>query len=175
MLGLQYGCVQLVPSHPEWVDAFREESRLLAGTLAGISCEVEHIGSSSVPGLLAKPIIDIAVGVSDEASAEAAITAIVTAGYEYRGDAGTEGGHVLVRESEPLVRTHHVHVVRLGGTQWEAYLLFREHLKQSEASRRAYSAEKQELAIRHSEDHTAYTKAKDGIVQRLLAEARGDL
>ncbi len=172
MLGLKYGCVQVVPSHPQWTRAFREECSRLTDALSGIPCEIEHIGSSAVPGLLAKPIIDIAVGVPGDASAGPAVSAIQALGYEYRGDAATEGGHILVRESQPLVRTHHVHVVELGGSQWEAYILFRDHLKRSKEAREAYSAEKRALAKRHSNDHSAYTKAKDSIVRRLLAKAR---
>lgn len=172
MLGLKYGCVQLVPSHSQWAKAFLEEFSRLADALSGIACEIEHIGSTAVPGLAAKPIIDIAAGVPDDAWANVAISAIQAIGYEYRGDAGADGGHVLVRESTPLVRTHHVHVVRLVSSEWGAYLLFRDHLRQSDEAREAYSAEKQALSERYPNDHRAYTKAKDDIVRRLLAEAR---
>jgi GrpB-like predicted nucleotidyltransferase (UPF0157 family) len=73
------------------------------------------------------------------------------------------------------VRTHHVHVVDLEGPQWDAYLLLREHLRQSEQAREAYSAEKQVLAARYANDHRAYTKAKDEIVAKLLEEARSPI
>jgi GrpB-like predicted nucleotidyltransferase (UPF0157 family) len=134
-LGLEYGRVRLVPSNPQWARAFREEYARLTDALSGIPCEVEHIGSSAVAEVLAKPIVDIAVGVRDDSSAGLAITAIETLGYEYRSDAGTEGGDVLVKKSRPLVRTHHAHVVEFGGSEWEADLLFREHLEQSKEAR----------------------------------------
>jgi GrpB-like predicted nucleotidyltransferase (UPF0157 family) len=172
MLGLEYGSVRLVPSDPQWERAFEEERSRLTVALSNLPCEIEQIGSSSVPGMLAKPILDIAVGVPAGTPVELAISAIQTLGYEYRGDAGAEGGHVLVLECEPLVRTHHVHVVDLDGPQWEAYLLLREYLRRSEDARGAYSAEKQLLAARYANDHRAYTKAKDEIVTRLLEEAR---
>jgi GrpB-like predicted nucleotidyltransferase (UPF0157 family) len=114
MLGLKYGRVRLVSSHPQWASAFLEERSRLRNALSRLSCEIEHIGSSAVPGLVAKPIIDIAVGAPHDASAALAISAIELLGYEYRGDAGTEGGHVLVRESRPLVRTH----VGGGAQRW---------------------------------------------------------
>ena len=172
MLGLEYGRVRLAPSHPQWARAFVEERARLADALSNVPCQIEHVGSSAVPGLPAKPIIDIAVGVSDDASVPLAISAIQAIGYVYRCDAGADGGHVLVRESQPLVRTHHVHVVGLGGSAWDAYIALREHLRRSAAARDAYAAEKRMLSERHPDDHRAYTRAKSDIVRTLLAEAR---
>src|SRR5262245_290135 len=126
MLGLRYGTVRVVPYQPEWAQAFLDERARLADALSQLPCEIEHIGSTAVPGLSAKPILDIAVGLALGAAPEPAMSAICGLGYEYRGDAGEDGGHVLVRESEPLVRTHHVHVVDLNGLQWQSYLLLRD-------------------------------------------------
>jgi GrpB-like predicted nucleotidyltransferase (UPF0157 family) len=172
MLGLRYGTVRLVAYRPEWARAFVEERARLSEALSGLTCEIEHVGSTAVPGLLAKPILDIAVGLFHASSVEEAVSAIRGLSYQYQCDAGSEGGHVLVREAEPLVRTHHVHVVELGDPQWEAYLLFRDFLREHRHAREAYGAEKVALAHRHSGDREAYTEAKDGIVRELLAEAR---
>lgn len=172
MLGLEYGTVRLVPSDPRWTRAFEEERARLEAALSRTTCAIEQIGSSSVAEMLAKPILDIAIGVPAGARVEPVISILRTLGYDYRGDAGTEGGHVLVRECAPLVRTHHLHLVDLGGPQWEAYLLLRDLLRTSQAARESYSAEKQVLAARYPNDHRAYTKAKDEIVARLLEEAR---
>src|SRR5262245_28537172 len=172
MLGLRYGTVQLVPYHPEWARAFLEERSQLHEALQAIGCQIEHVGSTAVPGLPAKPILDIAVGLPALTSLDAIITVLARAGYLYRGDAGEQGGHIFVRESAPLIRTHHVHVVELGGPQWKAYLDLRDFLRGSHEARDTYSAEKHALAELHSSDRDAYTEAKDPIVRRLLAEAR---
>lgn len=92
--------------------------------------------------------------------------------YEYRGDAGAEGGHVLVRGPEPLVRTHHLHVVDLGGSQWGSYLLLRDFLRNHPHARDAYATAKAALAQRYPNDREAYTAGKNQVVQRLLSEAR---
>ena len=172
MLGLKYGTVRVVPYQPELAQAFLDERARLADALSELRCEIEHIGSTAVPGLSAKPILDIAVGLAAGAEPETAISAICGLGYEYRGDAGGDGGQVLVRESEPLVRTHHVHVVDRNGLQWQSYLLLRELLRHDARAREVYSLEKAMLAERHPRDRQAYTAAKDEVVANLLAEAR---
>jgi GrpB-like predicted nucleotidyltransferase (UPF0157 family) len=172
MLGLEYGTVALAPHDPGWTAAFRRERERLAAVLAAPDCRIEHIGSTAVPGLDAKPILDIAVGVDRSVAVEPLIVAIEGLDYRYRGDAGADGGHVFVRESVPRVRTHHLHLVRLDDPQWSAYLSFRDLLRRDAAARADYAAAKRELAARFPANRTAYTEAKDEIVGRLLAEAR---
>ena len=171
-LGLEKGEVRLVAYCAEWASFFAEEEARLRRALLRIPCEIEHVGSTSVPGLCAKPILDIAVGVAEGRLVATAVFAIRELGYEYVGDAGPDGGHVLVRESEARVRTHHVHVVELADPQWAAYMSFRDLLRRKREAREAYAAEKTVLAGRHSEDREAYTAAKDEIVRRLLLQAR---
>jgi len=173
MLGLRHGTVELVAYRPEWAEAFREERIRLGRALSRLRCRVEHVGSTAVPGLLAKPILDIAVGIAAGQAVEGVIAALRGLSYEYRGDAGAEGGHVLVRGPEPLVRTHHVHVVDLGGAQWTSYLRFRDLLRRDPDARERYSTAKAALARRSPADREAYTASKDAIVHRLLAEASG--
>jgi GrpB-like predicted nucleotidyltransferase (UPF0157 family) len=98
--------------------------------------------------------------------------ALETLGYEYRGDAEDEGGHVFVRETRPGVRTHHLHVVPYGSSQWEAYLVLRDWLRSSAPARAAYQAAKQALAAEHHNNRRAYTAAKAAIIASLLVEAR---
>ena len=169
-LGLRYGTIELVSHDPGWAENFRKERTRLRKALPG-AFRIEHVGSTAVPGLDAKPILDIAA-----AGLEFDISVIVplleALGYVYRGDAGQDGGHVFVRGPEPLVRTHHVHVVALDGPQWTAYMLLRDLLIQSAEAREAYQAEKRVLAKRHPNDHKAYMAGKDAIVSRLVAQAR---
>ncbi len=171
MLGLRYGTVALVPHSPEWTTAFLEERAKLNEALSEATCEIEHIGSTAVPELCAKPILDIAIGITTGTSIETVISAMQTIGYHYRGDAKEAGGHIFVRESDVHLRTHHVHVVELNGPQWQAYLLLRAFLRTNRQARQIYFAEKQALAERYSGDRKAYTAAKDKVVRRLLAEA----
>jgi len=170
MLGLKYGTVHLVEHNPGWRASFPAEQAALGEALDGLSCDIEHIGSTAVPGLPAKPIMDIAIGIPDAGDVREYIARLQQVGYEYRGDAGEDGGHVLVRATGD-VRTHHVHVVVLGGDQWRRYLLFRDLLRSDAMARDRYAAAKRELARRFTDNRKAYTDGKADIVDRLLREA----
>ncbi|MBW2394171.1 MAG: GrpB family protein [Deltaproteobacteria bacterium] len=174
-LGLDKHVVELVPHRSEWARAFVEEEVRLRGGLSPLACEIEHVGSTSVPGLPAKPILDLAIGVASGNDVAAILSGLDRLGYAYMGDAGVEGGHVLMRESALHVRTHHLHVVTLEDPQWEAYLLFRDFLRRDASARDAYAAEKATLAALHPTDREAYTAAKDEIARRLILEARHTL
>jgi GrpB-like predicted nucleotidyltransferase (UPF0157 family) len=168
MLGLRYGTVTLVSYTPEWAEAFKVESLRLREALLEFSCEIEHIGSTAVPGMDAKPILDIAVGTSCQTPVERLFAAIQLAGYEYRGDAGAEGGHVFVRETSPHIRTHHLHVVSCDDPQWDQYLRFRDLLRDHAGARELYMAQKRALALRYPTDRKAYTAGKRELVTSLL-------
>jgi GrpB-like predicted nucleotidyltransferase (UPF0157 family) len=170
-LGLRYGIVELSDYRPAWEQAFQSEGARVVAALAGVSCRVEHIGSTAVPGSVAKPILDIGVGVSAPSTLEDCFAPLEGLGYRYRGDAGSSGGHVFVRQSEEWVRTHHIHVVHVDDPQWDAYLLFRDYLRQSEGARRAYGAEKRRLAELFPSDRKAYSAGKEAVVSRVLEEA----
>jgi GrpB-like predicted nucleotidyltransferase (UPF0157 family) len=172
VLGLKYGTVKLVEHDARWTQAFLTERVLLIEALDGLGSEVEHIGSTAVPGLPAKPILDIAVGIPASADLHDCITRLQGLGYEYRGDAGQDGSHVFVR-ARGDIRTHHVHVVELEGKQWRAYLALRDLLRNNPVSREIYAAGKQALALRFADDRKSYTKAKDELVGRLLPPPPG--
>jgi GrpB-like predicted nucleotidyltransferase (UPF0157 family) len=168
MLGLKYGTAEVVPYDPAWADDFRRDQTRLEAVLARHACSIEHVGSTAVPGLSAKPILDIAIGVAAETDVAEVVANIEKLGYVYRGDAGVEGGHVLVLEVEPLVRTHHVHVVGQATPAWRDYLALRDLLIRDPVARRTCASAKSDLARRFPLDRKAYTRAKRGVVERLL-------
>jgi GrpB-like predicted nucleotidyltransferase (UPF0157 family) len=173
MLGLKRGIVELADYTADWASAFADEQRRIAPVVP--DCLIEHVGSTSVPGLVAKPIIDIAIGFAPGASPAPLIAALEQLGYHYGGDSGADGGHVLSRRaSDPSddVRTHHLHLVSVDDPQWANYLAFRDHLRRSAAARAAYVEVKRALAARFTRDRPAYSAGKREIVERLLADAR---
>ena len=170
-LGLTRGLVALADHDVSWRDEFLAEREILGAALAEFGCEIEHVGSTAGPGIPAKPILDIALGCppqTDPASLKEPLEAL---GYLYRGDFGDSGGHLFVRGTE-TVRTHHLHVVALGGEQWTAYLAFRDHLRSDAESRELYAAEKRKLARRFKDDRQSYTDSKAPTVRQLLFKAR---
>ena len=180
-LGLRRGSITLAKHSPSWRKAFLEERAILANALALVPCEIEHIGSTAVPGLEAKPILDIAVGVEAPHPIGDCIPTIEETGYTYRGEVIDAGAalkqrvhvsHLLVRGPDDQIRTHHVHVVRLGGSSWEQWLTFRDYLRGDVDARKSYATEKTKLAILFKEDREAYTAAKSQVIASLLTQAQ---
>ena len=169
-LGLDYGTIRLERTRESWV---RSGAALRDGTtevLGALAIRVEQMGSSSVRGLLAKPIIDLAVGVESVQNLDSVRQALEAAGWTYRGDAGAEGGHVFVLEARPWHRVAHLHVVQYGGPQWVGYLRFRDLLRARPAARSQYEAAKLRLANQYSDDHRAYTHGKSQVVSELMGD-----
>ena len=146
-LGLKRGAVELVEHSPLWEQAFIDERNRLERALEFVPCEIEHIGSTAVPGLEAKPILDIAVGIRSSYPVQDCIPVLEEAGYIYRGDDG-EVGHMFAKGPEDS-RTHYVHLVRLGDSNWDRWLTFRDYLRRNEAARQTYAREKNRLAVMH--------------------------
>ena len=119
---------------------------------ADLMIDVQHVGSTAVPGLDAKPIIDIAVGV-DTLSTVPTLSKILTGiGWIYCGDKGQDGGHLFVKETAPNFRTHHLHVVVIEDDQWTDYLTFRDIPRRNERVRKEYATLKRELERMYRED-----------------------
>lgn len=170
MLGLRKGTVRLVPHAEVWHQLFAQEEARLRDALGGLAVSVEHVGSTAVCGLSAKPIIDIAVAVREIADAERCVAPLAGIGYEYRGENGIPGRHYFAK-GEP--RTHHLHMVELSSEFWRAHLLFRDYLRRHPEAAREYDALKRRLAIEHAHDRGAYTEGKAAFIEGVL-EAAGD-
>jgi GrpB-like predicted nucleotidyltransferase (UPF0157 family) len=128
-LGLTYGQIRLLPSDPGWPRAFQRLAAELRATLGQVAVAVEHVGSTAVPGLPAKPILDVAIGLAPGADPDRVITALRPLGYQFRGDKGDEGGLLLVLKDRPAHRTAHLHLVHHGDVQWRRYLALRDRLR----------------------------------------------
>ena len=170
MIGLERGTVRVVPSDDEWPVAFAQERHCLCQHIGHLVLDIQHVGSTAVPGLAAKPIIDIAVAVASPADVQRCRPLLVELGYLDRGDAGREGGYVFVKERAPEVRTHHLHMVTIDDPQWANYLCFRDRLRADAALRKEYAALKWKLQERFAYDRQGYTAAKDAFIRRVLAQ-----
>jgi GrpB-like predicted nucleotidyltransferase (UPF0157 family) len=131
---------------------------------------LEHIGSTSVPGLCAKPVLDILLGVRSLTEVEAAIPALASAGFVYRPEheAVIPERRYFVRPQGPNLRVH-LHAVLLGGRLWQEHLCFRNALRQEPLLREQYSILKRGLARAHAGDKAAYTEAKAPFIREVLA------
>jgi GrpB-like predicted nucleotidyltransferase (UPF0157 family) len=169
-LGLDYGRLRLDRTTEGWLTAGSCLRDHVAAILEGDVAGVEQIGSSSVIGLLAKPIIDLAVGLSEQHDVSSVRTRLESSGWIYRGDAGDNGGRVFVLEARPWHRVAHLHVVDHRGSQWLNYLRFRNLLRRSADARARYEAVKLQLIEKLGDDRQAYTDGKSEVVRSLLDE-----
>jgi GrpB-like predicted nucleotidyltransferase (UPF0157 family) len=168
-LGLQRGTVRLVASDPAWPAAFQSEAdRLRSRTeTAGLApLAFEHIGSTAVPGLIAKPILDLMAGYGAGLDPAPYIELLASAGYTPRGSRGVPERELLVLGSD-VARTHHLNLVEVDGSFWRAHLSFRDKLRNDSVLAAAYATLKRELMSRYPTDRAAYSAGKEAFVRRV--------
>jgi GrpB-like predicted nucleotidyltransferase (UPF0157 family) len=170
-LGLIFPAVRLAAYTPEWAAAFAEERDRILSVLGERLLGIEHVGSTSVPGISAKPIIDIAVAVSALSLADAFVPDMARIGYDDAGDGGIPGQRVFGRG--PRIRTHLMHVVVAGGTQWRNYLAFRNAFLSDAELAKEYDSFKRVLAAQFPDDRRSYTGAKGEFIERVLLRGAG--
>lgn len=154
------------PAWPEAFEALREELMTVLGDLA---VTVEHVGSTAVPGLAAKPIIDIDVVVQSPVDLTMAIERLSHMGYGHQGDLGIPGRAAFTTPwNKP---PHHLYVVTANNLAYRHHILFRDYLRRHPDEARAYSELKQVAAERFRDDRTAYTHAKDAMIAEQVRRA----
>ena len=168
--------IELVASDPSWPALFEHESRELRHVLgAWLTGPIEHIGSTAVPGISAKPVIDIMAGVRDLETSRPAIEAAATLGYCY-SPYQPDQRHWFCKPSLSF-RTHHLHLVPVDSPQWVRPIAFREYLRAHPDVAVEYESLKRTLASRFRLDREAYTKAKspfiDAVTEKALASGYG--
>jgi GrpB-like predicted nucleotidyltransferase (UPF0157 family) len=165
--------IRIVPYDPEWPAGFERERLALERVLGPAATGgIHHVGSTAVPGLDAKPIIDILVGVEDLPSARECIEPLAQVGYLYAPYRVDEMAWFC--KPSPAHRTHHLHLVPSGSPRFHAELAFRDHLRAHAEVAREYAALKRRLAERFENDREAYTEAKWGFVSSVLRLAGHD-
>lgn len=164
--GREKRSLRLVDHDPAWADAYRDHERRIRTALGALARQVEHIGSTSVVGLAAKPIVDIVVAVDDITAEEDYLAPLLSAGYVLRV---REPGHRMVRTPE---RDAHVHLLEAGDADIDAYLLLRDLLRRDESARDLYEGTKRELIAREWADMNEYADAKTSVIEELLRRAR---
>ncbi len=169
-IGLRRGIVRLRPFDPEWAEAFRAEAAALEQQVADAQLPpllFEHIGSTAVPGLEAKPIIDLLVGHPPGVEPRVYFPALQGVGYEPRGPQGVPEREFFVRGPEHH-RTHHLNLVPFDGAFWRDHVMFRDRLRNEPAVRAAYAALKRQLAATFPDDREAYTAGKAEFVSYII-------
>lgn len=163
--GMERREIRIVDHDPAWAERFERERERIAAALGQVARRIDHIGSTAVPGLAAKAIVDIQVSVPDVEDEPSYLDALLAAGYRHRV---REPGHRMVRTPE---RDVHVHVCASGG-EWERrHLLLRDWLRRDRTDREAYQSLKRELARRDWADMNDYADAKCPLIAAMTRRA----
>jgi GrpB-like predicted nucleotidyltransferase (UPF0157 family) len=164
-LGLESGVVRLVEYDERWPALFAEESARILRAASDLPLKLEHIGSTAVPGLCAKPVLDILAGHPAAVPILDYVAPLERVGYQHRGDGGI-AGHQFFRRGNP--RAYHIHLVELGGTLWREYVAFRDRLRSDREAAARYAAIKRSLAAKFPRDRESYITGKSGFVAEAI-------
>jgi GrpB-like predicted nucleotidyltransferase (UPF0157 family) len=164
--------IVLVPHDPDWARGFEGARAAIMEACSGYVLEVHHVGSTAIPGIAAKPVIDITGMLHRHEDGFACVPAMAALGYEFRGEAGVSGRHYFSK-GEP--GRHHVHLYQLDHPEVGRHIRFRDYLRQNPKEASAYEVLKRELAARFGGDTRSYCDAKSEFCTRIeqLALAAG--
>jgi GrpB-like predicted nucleotidyltransferase (UPF0157 family) len=165
MIGLKRRTVKLVPHDKQWHVAFEREKKVLLKNIGDAAIDIQHVGSTAIKGISAKPIIDISVGVNKLSDAKKLIKPLSRAGYHFYD---THRDRIFFAKGPERRRTHHLHVMRYNGIKWKSDLFFRDYLSAHPARAKAYANVKIKLAKQYPEDREKYTAGKDAFINATL-------
>ncbi len=168
--------VRIVDYDPNWPVVFSRLAAVIKHQLGQAVQSIEHVGSTSVPGLPAKPIIDLDVVIAEEAELPQVCALLAELGYQHQGNQGIEGREAFKREDETVPwtepraewMTHHLYVCPANSRELARHLAFRDYLRSHPDARAAYGELKQQLAEQYTYDRDGYTEAKTEFISKIL-------
>lgn len=172
MIGLDNDTVLLEEHQVLWEEAAAKTVSLLKKMLNGTAVDVQHVGSTSIRGISAKPIIDIAVGVRNTDDIKPFIPLLTENGVVYRKKFWDQHEFFVMGDLAKNIKTHHIHVVKYGGKDWNEYINFRDYLNAMPEKAEQYNALKRKLAEKFRYDRVSYTDGKAELIRILLEEAK---
>lgn len=165
MLGLKQHVVRLAPYQPAWAQSFAQEKARIVDCIGDFILEVQHVGSTAIPGMPAKPVLDIAIAVDEYERSCCCISPLMGLGYVYRGEHGIPRRHYFVL-GEP--RTHHLHMLEVSSAAWLGMIRFRDLLRMDSGLAGEYADLKVCLAMKHPNQRDCYQNGKQEFILRVL-------
>lgn len=163
--------VEVVPHNPQWREAFEVESQQISRVLGENYAIVHHIGSTAIPGIYAKPIIDFLVEVKDVVKVDEQTPKMESLGYQAMGEYGIPGRRYFRKDNVLGIRTHHVHFFEVGSAEIERHLIFRDYAIAHPEEAQKYSDLKRDLAQKYPQDIEGYMDGKDGLIKTMERKA----
>jgi len=172
-IGLKRGIVELAEHNPEWEMIAAQTIELLWGILGAEAKDIQHVGSTSIRHIKAKPIIDIAIAVEEFDVVDKLMPKLNEAGF-FKSKLHAVKDDILVCYDDEFAdtRSYHIHIVKTGSIQWSNHLNFRNYLNAHPDAAKDYERIKIISAEKHHSDRNAYTNSKDKVLVRLLSEAQ---
>lgn len=167
--GVEKRVIKIVPYSQNWPIQFQNHAKRIKNALGSVALRIEHIGSTSVEELAAKPIIDILVVIADPSQEELYLPALVDAGYELRVREPEYDNHRMFRTPE---RDVHIHIYPPHSEEVERYLLFRDFLRNNPRVRGEYANLKQKLSESNWKDMNEYSSAKTSFIDGVINQAK---
>lgn len=173
--------ITVVPYDPLWVQEFARASGQVTSALGVNLLEIEHIGSTAIPGMHAKALIDMLAIVSDIAAVDQQLAQMQSLGYESLGEFGIARRRYFRRDNALGERTHQIHAFQIGSPHIQRHLAFRDFMRAHSTVANQYAELKRKLAIAHPDDVTAYMDGKDSFIKEMEVRAlawvatRGDM
>jgi GrpB-like predicted nucleotidyltransferase (UPF0157 family) len=163
--------VTVVPYDPRWPQAFPTASAEVAAALGANLLDIHHIGSTAIPGMPAKPVIDMLAVVANVVAIDARNAQMQTLGYESMGEFGIAGRRYFRRDNSAGERTHQVHAFQRGSPHVQRHLAFRDFMRAHPEPAEQYATLKRRLAEAHPNDIEAYIDGKDAFIKEMEARA----
>ena len=167
--GLKRGTVRLENYNPVWATDFVAEKVRLQRVFGGAAVAIEHVGSTAVPGLAAKPIIDIEVGLRHFEVWRGFIKPLESIGYTFMPER-VNPDEVFMPKGPEERRTHYLHITWFGSSEWQKTLKFRDSLRANQTLRQEYEQLKQRLAQQFPDGRKAYSAAKANFIERIIMQ-----
>jgi GrpB-like predicted nucleotidyltransferase (UPF0157 family) len=161
--------VIVVPYDKQWVSEFEKIKKEISDVLGTVAICIEHVGSTSVVGLWAKPIIDIDVVIKDETVLSTAIQKLESIGYHYRGNLGIEGRYAFGYEIKPDLILHHLYVCPQNSKELNRHICFRDYLRNHPEAIEKYSEIKRNAACLFPNDMDGYIGYKNAFIEEIYA------
>ncbi len=173
-IGLKRGIVKLSEYQKGWVSLYKAEHQKLKSALNDFVSDIQHIGSTSVPGLCAKPIIDILIGVKTLENYVEYIDILKIIGYEFR-EYASEPKRKFFSKGNNNFRTHHLHIVEIDTEEWNKHIIFRDYLIDHKETADKYANLKYEMAKKFPEDRDEYAAAKSKFINMIVGKAKKEV
>ncbi len=163
--------VKVVPHNPNWPNLFRAEADRIAAVLGQEVIAIHHIGSTAIPGIKAKPVLDFLIEVRDIDQIDDFNAEMIKLGYQPRGEYGIPGRRYFSKKTSST-STHHLHTFQSGNPEVERHLNFRDYMRAHPEDAQTYSRLKEELARKFPEDIEGYIEGKGGFIKEIDKKAK---